>query len=62
MSENSFGKTKQSPFGILITVLIAIFVLFAVFASFYSDWQWFRVTFVAQQARSKGHFKESDRA
>ena len=45
MSQFNFGKQnkKQSPFGIFLASAIGVFTLFAIFAGFYSDWQWFKV-------------------
>ena len=43
MSEINLGNQKRSVFGIIFSVLIGTFVLFSLFAGFYSDWQWFSV-------------------
>lgn len=45
MSQFNFGKQnkKQSPFGIFLASAIGAFTFFAIFAGFYSDWQWFKV-------------------
>ena len=43
MSQINLGNPKKSAFGILISSAVAAFVVFAIFSSFYSDWQWFSV-------------------
>ncbi len=45
MSQFNFGNKnkKNSPFGIFLASAVGAFTLFAIFAGFYSDWQWFKV-------------------
>lgn len=43
MSQVNLGNPKKNAFGILISAAVAAFVVFAIFSSFYSDWQWFSV-------------------
>lgn len=43
VSTINFGRKEPSKFGILISVIVGAFVLFSIFASFYSDWQWYSV-------------------
>ena len=43
MSDLSMNKAKKSVLGVILTSLVSAFVLFSIFSSFYSDWQWFSV-------------------